>query len=103
MTVSWTVPNEEFVEGYVLEIDDGSGGDFREVYCGKEGICTVDGLHFNAIYKARVKAFNTYGEGDYSEIVCLETAEGKFVSVTDSDPLYKNSFKNNPIFCLIFL
>lgn len=31
ITVCWTVPDEDFVDGYVLEIDDGDGGDFREV------------------------------------------------------------------------
>lgn len=77
ITVCWTVPDEDFVDGYVLEIDDGDGGDFREVYCGKEDICTVDGLHFDSLYKARVKAFNNYGEGDYSELVCLQTSEGE--------------------------
>lgn len=29
VTVAWQVPNHSFVEGYVLELDDGSGGEFR--------------------------------------------------------------------------
>lgn len=29
VTVAWQAPNHSFVEGYVLEIDDGSGGEFR--------------------------------------------------------------------------
>lgn len=29
VTVAWQSPSHSFVEGYVLELDDGSGGEFR--------------------------------------------------------------------------
>ncbi|XP_063533248.1 E3 ubiquitin-protein ligase TRIM9 [Cydia strobilella] len=74
-TLAWRAPPAPAaVRGYVLELDDGRGGPFREVYCGRETMCTVDGLHYASLYSARVKAFNGAGEGPYSEIIGLQTS-----------------------------
>ncbi|XP_062824761.1 E3 ubiquitin-protein ligase TRIM9 isoform X2 [Anolis carolinensis] len=80
-TLSWKQPPLSAVqaEGYILELDDGNGGQFREVYVGKETMCTVDGLHFNSTYSARVKAFNKSGVSPYSKTLVLQTSE-------DSEP-----------------
>ncbi|XP_074812637.1 E3 ubiquitin-protein ligase TRIM9 isoform X7 [Natator depressus] len=76
-TLSWKQPplSTVQVEGYILELDDGNGGQFREVYVGKEMMCTVDGLHFNSTYSARVKAFNKTGVSQYSKTLVLQTSE----------------------------
>ncbi|KAG9275478.1 E3 ubiquitin-protein ligase TRIM9 isoform X1 [Astyanax mexicanus] len=76
-TLSWKQPplSTIAVDGYILELDDGNGGQFREVYVGIETICTVDGLHFNSTYKSRVKAFNSSGVGQYSKTLVMQTSE----------------------------
>ncbi|KAM5337177.1 E3 ubiquitin-protein ligase TRIM9 isoform 2-T2 [Glossophaga mutica] len=76
-TLSWKQPPLSTVpaEGYILELDDGNGGQFREVYVGKETMCTVDGLHFNSTYNARIKAFNKTGVSQYSKTLVLQTSE----------------------------
>ncbi|KAK1804846.1 hypothetical protein P4O66_003686 [Electrophorus voltai] len=76
-TLAWriTVAPALPVEGYILELDDGNGGHYREVYIGKETVCTVDGLHFNSSYNARVKAYNSIGVGPYSKTVVLKTSD----------------------------
>uniref|UniRef100_A0A8D0GEL8 Tripartite motif containing 9 n=1 Tax=Sphenodon punctatus TaxID=8508 RepID=A0A8D0GEL8_SPHPU len=78
-TLSWKQPPLSMVpaDGYILELDDGNGGQFREVYVGKETMCTVDGLHFNSTYSARVKAFNKTGVSPYSKTLVLQTSEGR--------------------------
>ncbi|XP_072136438.1 E3 ubiquitin-protein ligase TRIM9 [Mobula birostris] len=77
VTLAWKAPplNQTQIEGYILELDDGNGGQFQEVYAGKETVCTVDGLQFNSTYNARVKAFNSAGVGPYSKTVVLQTSE----------------------------
>ncbi|XP_067839820.1 E3 ubiquitin-protein ligase TRIM9 isoform X4 [Heptranchias perlo] len=76
-TLAWKSPplNQTQIEGYILELDDGNGGQFQEVYVGKETVCTVDGLQFNSAYNARVKAFNSAGVGPYSKTLVLQTSE----------------------------
>ncbi|XP_069463000.1 tripartite motif-containing protein 67 isoform X1 [Ambystoma mexicanum] len=77
VTLAWRMPPfiQNPVEGYILELDDGNGGQFREVYVGKETLCTIDGLHFNSTYNARVKAYNSSGVGPYSKTVVLQTSD----------------------------
>ncbi|XP_056261081.1 E3 ubiquitin-protein ligase TRIM9 isoform X1 [Seriola aureovittata] len=76
-TLAWRVTASpgSSIEGYILELDDGNGGQYREVYVGKETVCTVDGLHFNSAYNARVKAYNAIGVGPYSKTVVLKTSD----------------------------
>ncbi|KAK6999218.1 E3 ubiquitin-protein ligase TRIM9-like isoform X1 [Biomphalaria glabrata] len=89
VTIAWAPLMGSVVEAYTLELDDGNGGDFRVVYVGREMICTVDGLHFNSIYNARVKAHNHAGESEYSEIISLQTAEGRDVRDLSSFDWYE--------------
>ncbi|CAG5114887.1 unnamed protein product, partial [Candidula unifasciata] len=89
VTIAWAPQMGSVVEAYTLELDDGHGGDFRVVYVGREVLCTVDGLHFNSIYNARVKAHNHAGESGYSDIISLQTAEGRDVRDLSSFDWYE--------------
>ncbi|CAH8487776.1 unnamed protein product [Heterobilharzia americana] len=75
ITLVWQPTTSIPVERYTLELDDGAGGNFRKVYRGVETMCTVEGLHFRSIYRARVKAHNQAGESQYSDRICLQTSD----------------------------
>ncbi|KAI8422443.1 hypothetical protein MSG28_006281 [Choristoneura fumiferana] len=79
-TLAWRAPPApRAVRGYVLELDDGLGGPFREVYCGRETICTVDGLHYASLYSARVKAFNGAGSDALGWAMYIDARRSWFV------------------------
>uniref|UniRef100_A0AB74NKG8 Tripartite motif-containing 9 n=1 Tax=Penaeus monodon TaxID=6687 RepID=A0AB74NKG8_PENMO len=86
VTIAWAPHHASCVTGYTLEIDDGAGGAFREVYSGEQTVCTIDGLHFNSIYRARVRAFNSTGNSPFCEPLCLQTAEVAWFTFESSHP-----------------
>lgn len=72
----------------------------QEVYVGKETMCTVDGLHFNSSYNARVKAYNAIGVGPYSKTVVLKTSDGRLcVLCVVSKPLHWQNVTVFGFFC----
>ncbi|XP_022244346.1 E3 ubiquitin-protein ligase TRIM9-like [Limulus polyphemus] len=77
ITLVWQPQLLSFVEYYNVEVEEGNNGFYKVVYRGIETVTTVDNLHFNTKYKARVKAFNSKGESPYSEEIQLSTEEGK--------------------------
>lgn len=79
ITLSWKPRKQSCVDGYVVEVDDGTSSgkedNFLEVYRGNCLECTVSGLQFNSTYRARVKGFNKAGEGVPSDEVYLTTSD----------------------------
>ncbi|CAH1791254.1 unnamed protein product [Owenia fusiformis] len=101
VTIAWQPYPGSVVDMYTLEMDDGNQGQFREVYCGRETICTVDGLHFRSIYNARVKAHNQLGNSPYSESIALQTADMAWFSYdsTNCHPDIEFSNENMTVTC----
>lgn len=76
VTLSWpaSAENGSPIERYVLEIDDGSGGDYRIAYSGLEATCTVSGLDPGRSYRVRVKAENAEGCSVWGPVGAAATA-----------------------------
>ncbi|XP_075265171.1 E3 ubiquitin-protein ligase TRIM9-like isoform X2 [Convolutriloba macropyga] len=85
VSFSWRSHSSTWVDGYILEIDDGKMGRFREVYRGKETVCTIDGLHFGMSYRARVRCFNECGVSAHSEVVALSTSKVAWFTLNGDD------------------
>ena len=82
MILTWRPVQHGNPQSFVVEIDDGCGGNFTEVYSGNETRCTVSGLQFDSTYRARVRAHSSAGESQSSDVVYLGTADGmKLVSL----------------------
>jgi tripartite motif-containing protein 9/67 len=77
MILAWRPVKHGNPQGFVVEIDDGCGGDFTEVYSGKKTSCTVSGLQFDSTYRARIRAYSSAGESQSSDVVYLGTPDGK--------------------------
>lgn len=96
LMLSWRPEAKSNAQGYILEIDDGSNGSFKEVYCGPDTICQINGLSSDCIYNARVKAFNKAGTSDYSQIISLPSSESLWSSfntkTSHSEAVLTNSF-----------
>ena len=72
--VTANTPATKTNSGYILEIDDGTpDSGFKQVYCGPDSMCQINGLVPNSIYNARVKAFNQAGFSDYSHVISVSS------------------------------
>ncbi|PAA67254.1 hypothetical protein BOX15_Mlig022198g2 [Macrostomum lignano] len=94
VTVCWSPCPGSQAEFYTLEMDDGRGAGFKRCYRGPETICCVQGLQFDTVYQARVKAHNTAGESAYSDFVKLRTAGRAFFQFSPEESHAELVFTN---------
>ena len=79
LTLEWHMNENDTsqIDGFTIDVDDGMNGDFQNVHQTEDLFCTLGGLQFRSTYRARVRAFNSTGEGSYSDVVYLTTPEGE--------------------------
>ena len=81
IVLAWQITSKSRPDGFVVELDDGMGGELQTVCETEKNYCSLGGLQFQSTYRARVKAFNKAGEGLPSDVVYLTTPDSKFQSI----------------------
>lgn len=67
--------NGSHIQHYILEYDDGKGGDFVELHKIKSKQYTLQKLQPATIYRFRLAALNEMGKSPYSDIVTFSTSD----------------------------
>jgi tripartite motif-containing protein 9/67 len=94
--LSWQQTTKNNAQGYVLEIDDGThDSSFKQVYCGPDRICQINGLVSNSIYNARVRAYNQAGYSDYSPTISQAASPSLWFSFSPKTSHPDVHFSNN--------
>jgi len=74
--VKWDLPKDtggDEISGYILEIDDGKGGDFEIGYNGMDKECMVEELLPGHTYRLRVTCESKAGMGTWSPVAHITT------------------------------
>ncbi|KAI6189697.1 hypothetical protein M3Y97_00036800 [Aphelenchoides bicaudatus] len=90
VVLAWScLNNGTAIDGFILELD--SGRDDGKVPRNTVCTCTIDGLHFDTLYNARLRSFNSVGQSPFSDPICLQTAQvAWFQLMSQTDMLVTN-------------
>lgn len=85
LQLRWNAVNDNgsHILHYILEYDDGKGGEFMELYKSRGKQQTLQKLQPATIYKFRLAAVNEVGKSSYSDIVTYTTSD---VAPTQPNP-----------------
>ena len=80
LTLVWEAKTDKTspVDEFAVEVDDGMGGKYQDVHHTEEMTCTLGGLQFCSTYRARIRAINSSGTSEPSEVIYLTTPAGMF-------------------------
>ena len=76
LPIAWGLPQDtggSDIHSYILQLDDGAGGDMTEVYRGSEISYQMEGLTPGRTYCCRVCAISEGGQGSWSPSAKLTT------------------------------